>query len=66
MALLTVLLTLGVGGAFAILEDEAIGDGFWWAIVTITTVDGQAAVGVGRQLRFSLPGLRTRTRQRGW
>jgi voltage-gated potassium channel len=38
MALLTALLTLGVGGAFAILEDEPIGDGLWWAIVTITTV----------------------------
>lgn len=38
IALLTVLLTLGVGGAFAILEDEPIGDGLWWAIVTITTV----------------------------
>lgn len=38
MALLTILLTLGVGGAFAILEDEPIGDGLWWAIVTITTV----------------------------
>lgn len=38
VALLTALLTLGVGGAFAILEDAPIGDGLWWAIVTVTTV----------------------------
>lgn len=38
MGLLTLLLTLGVGGAFAILEGAAIGDGLWWAIVTVTTV----------------------------
>jgi voltage-gated potassium channel len=38
MALLTILLTLGVGAAFALLEGTAIGDGLWWAIVTVTTV----------------------------
>jgi voltage-gated potassium channel len=36
--LLTLLVALGVGGAFAILEGVAIADGIWWAIVTVTTV----------------------------
>ncbi len=38
MATLTLLVTLGIGGAFALLEDTPITDGLWWAIVTVTTV----------------------------
>jgi len=34
----TLLVGLGIGGAFAVLEGSALGDGLWWAIVTITTV----------------------------
>jgi voltage-gated potassium channel len=34
----TLLVGMGIGGAFAVLEGSALSDGFWWAIVTITTV----------------------------
>lgn len=35
---LTILLAMGVGGAFAIFEDSPVQDAIWWAIVTMTTV----------------------------
>ena len=37
---LTVLVALGAGGLFALLEPESgtFGDAIWWAVVTITTV----------------------------
>ena len=28
----------GAGALFALLEDRSLGDGFWWAFVTVTTV----------------------------
>jgi voltage-gated potassium channel len=34
----TILVAMGIGGAFAVLEGSALSDGLWWAIVTITTV----------------------------
>lgn len=36
--IVTLLVALGIGGAFAIVEGAALSDGLWWAIVTITTV----------------------------
>lgn len=36
--LITILVAMGVGGAYAILEDSPVGDSLWWAIVTMTTV----------------------------
>lgn len=36
--LLTILVALGLGGAFAIVEGVGIVDGLWWAVVTVTTV----------------------------
>lgn len=38
--MLTVLVALGAGGLFALLEPESrtFGDAVWWAIVTITTI----------------------------
>jgi voltage-gated potassium channel len=38
VVLLTVLMAMGVGGVFAILEGADLLDGLWWAIVTVTTV----------------------------
>lgn len=38
VVLLTLLVALGIGGAFAVLEGVAFTDGLWWAIVTVTTV----------------------------
>lgn len=38
IVMLTLLVALGVGGVFAIVEGSAMTDGFWWAIVTVTTV----------------------------
>lgn len=35
---LTILLAMGVGGAFAIFEGSPVEDALWWAIVTMTTV----------------------------
>lgn len=35
---LTLLVALGIGGVFAILEGSDLADGLWWAIVTVTTV----------------------------
>jgi voltage-gated potassium channel len=35
---LTLLLSLGIGGVFALLEGSQLVDGMWWAIVTVTTV----------------------------
>jgi voltage-gated potassium channel len=38
VVLLVLLVALGIGGAFAILEGTDPVDGLWWAIVTVTTV----------------------------
>lgn len=38
IAVLTILMALGVGGVFAVIEDVPILDGLWWALVTLTTV----------------------------
>lgn len=38
VVLLTLLVALGVGGAFAVIEGLDIFEGMWWAIVTLTTV----------------------------
>lgn len=38
IVILTLLIAMGIGGAFAILEDLPLIDGLWWAIVTVTTV----------------------------
>ena len=38
VAILTILVALGVGGAFALLEGSPMVDGLWWALVTVTTV----------------------------
>lgn len=38
VVVMTLLMTLGIGGAFAVLEGSPIADGLWWAIVTVTTV----------------------------
>ncbi len=40
VALFTVLLAVGAGGMFALVEPDAVNpmDGLWWAIVTLTTV----------------------------
>jgi voltage-gated potassium channel len=35
---LTLLLALGIGGLFALLERTRLVDGLWWALVTVTTV----------------------------
>lgn len=47
MALLTVLLTLGVGGAFVILEDEPIGVGLRTVVVTETLTDVRGEISIG-------------------
>lgn len=36
--IVTLLVGMGIGGAFAVLEGSPLGDGLWWSIVTITTV----------------------------
>lgn len=38
IVVLTALITMGIGGVFAILEDAPVGDSLWWAVVTMTTV----------------------------
>ena len=38
LVVITLLIALGVGGVFALLEGTPVGDGMWWAIVTLTTV----------------------------
>lgn len=35
---LILLIAVGVGGIFAIVEGSSVADGLWWAIVTVTTV----------------------------
>ena len=36
--MLTVLMALGLGGVFAVVEEVSVVDGLWWAVVTLTTV----------------------------
>ncbi|MCA1735669.1 MAG: hypothetical protein LC739_06045 [Actinobacteria bacterium] len=56
MALLTVLLTLGVGGAFVILEDEPIGVGLRTVVVTETLTDVRGEISIGPpKTRVSVP-----------
>jgi voltage-gated potassium channel len=38
LIVLVLLIALGVGGIFAIVEGSSVADGMWWAIVTVTTV----------------------------
>jgi voltage-gated potassium channel len=38
LIVITLLIALGVGGIFALVEETPVGDGLWWAIVTLTTV----------------------------
>jgi voltage-gated potassium channel len=38
VVVITLLVGMGVGGVFAIVEDSPVGDALWWAIVTMTTV----------------------------
>jgi voltage-gated potassium channel len=38
IVILTLLIAMGIGGAFALLEGSPLADGLWWAIVTVTTV----------------------------
>jgi voltage-gated potassium channel len=38
LVVITLLIALGVGGIFALVERTPVGDGMWWAIVTLTTV----------------------------
>lgn len=38
IVVITVLMAMGIGGAFAIIEGADLLDGLWWAIVTVTTV----------------------------
>lgn len=38
IVVLTLLIAMGIGGAFAIMEGADLLDGLWWAIVTVTTV----------------------------
>jgi voltage-gated potassium channel len=38
IVVLTLLIAMGVGGVFALVEGSAVVDGLWWAIVTLTTV----------------------------
>lgn len=34
----SLLVAMGIGGVFAVLEGSALNDGLWWAMVTMTTV----------------------------
>lgn len=36
--IVSLLVAMGIGGVFAVLEGSALSDGVWWAIVTMTTV----------------------------
>lgn len=38
VAVITLLVALGIGGTFSILEGTPILDGLWWSLVTVTTV----------------------------
>jgi voltage-gated potassium channel len=38
VAMLTLLLALGLGVAFALVEERSLIDGIWWSVVTLTTV----------------------------
>ncbi|MEX1004271.1 MAG: potassium channel family protein [Acidimicrobiia bacterium] len=38
VAVITLLVALGIGGTFSILEKTPMVDGLWWSLVTVTTV----------------------------
>jgi voltage-gated potassium channel len=38
VAVITLLVALGIGGTFSILEGTPMMDGLWWSLVTVTTV----------------------------
>lgn len=38
VAVITLLVALGIGGTFSILEGTPMLDGLWWSLVTVTTV----------------------------